>query len=334
MMKRVTISFVFMMTALFTFVSAEEPSYSNEESLTCDEEICEEVSGCACCDRDITQTQYCCESDCEYARKHNLIGIWLPADCPIFRPFIADPHQITNSTGWRFNDDPFGKNIIDVSYGNILPFYRWCDVWWGGDLEVALEGSLWAVFDPLHESAPLIDADYFVGMSVSYGLDKWAFRFRGYHISTHIGDEFLLNHRHFHRKNPSIEALDWFASYQITRDIRLYGGFGWVCCQDDSFRISPWYVVAGTELRFQQMGYTCYSNRLYGLPFLAMHFRMQRDYKNHVDATYALGYEWGKTCGDCRRFRIFLEYHDGYCAEGQFWKTPSNYFSIRVSYGY
>ncbi|MBA3723208.1 MAG: DUF1207 domain-containing protein [Parachlamydiaceae bacterium] len=275
------------------------------------------------------------ETDCEFARRCGLRGIWLPEGPPAFRPFLADPHPVTFSVGWRFNDRVLGKNLIDVSYGDTFPIYRWCDIWYfRGDLQFEIEGALWAIFDPLHDSSPLIDADYYVGFPITYMFENWAIRFRGYHISTHIGDEFLLTHHHFHRKNPSIEAFDLFFSNQFTREIRLYAGIGYIACQDDSFRVGPIYLEAGLELRMYQLGYRDYCNRLYGEPFLGMDFRYNKSFKNHVDSTYVLGYEWGKFSGLRRKFRVFLEYHDGYCLEGQFSKFPDRYLSIRGSYGY
>src|SRR5262245_39461061 len=41
------------------------------------------------------------QTDCEYARAHGISGVWLPEGPPLFRPFIADPRQITSSVGWR-----------------------------------------------------------------------------------------------------------------------------------------------------------------------------------------------------------------------------------------
>ncbi|HEV8052182.1 MAG TPA: DUF1207 domain-containing protein, partial [Parachlamydiaceae bacterium] len=84
-------------------------------------------------------------------------GMWLPEDPPLFRPFMADPRQLTYSVGWRFNDNATEKNVIDVSFGDSVALYRWCNVWpWNGDLQIELEGGLWAIFDPSHDSAPLI----------------------------------------------------------------------------------------------------------------------------------------------------------------------------------
>jgi hypothetical protein len=275
------------------------------------------------------------DTDYTYAREHHLWGIWLPEGPPAFRPFIADPRQVTYSIGWRFNDHVLAKNIIPISLGDTFAIFRWCDLWYfRGDLQLEIEAAVWAVFDPLHECSPLIDADYYVGIPVTYCFGCWAFRLRGYHISTHIGDEFLLNHPHFDRRNPSIEALDFYVSYQFTDDLRLYGGVGWYACQDNSFRVGKFYSQAGLELRLFEIGYRDYCNRLYGVPFFAMDFYYQSHFKHHINSNFALGYEWGKVSGLRRKVRLFIQYHDGYAIEGQFCIFPCHYFSIRATYGF
>jgi len=262
-------------------------------------------------------------------------GIWLPEDAPLFRPFIADPRQVTYSAGWRFDDNALTKSVIDVSYGDSFAFYRWLNAWpWGGQLQVDLEGCLWAVFDPCYESAPLLNADYYVAVPITYAIDRWQFRLRGYHISSHLGDEFILDHPYYVRKNPSAEYLDFFVSHDLTDEIRVYGGIGWVVAQDESYHFSPFYSAIGAELRLLSLGFLDTNNVLYGCPIFGMHFRQSGDFKNHIDATYILGYEFGKLCGLFRRLRFFAEYHDGYSLEGQHSKTATNYFSLRLSYGF
>jgi len=227
------------------------------------------------------------------------------------------------------------KNIIDVSYGDSFAIYRWLDLGpMHGQLQIDLEGALWAVFNPCYESAPLINADYYVGVPITFSYDAWQFRLRGYHISSHIGDEFLLDHPHFVRKNPSAEYLDFFISCDLTEEIRIYGGLGWVVAQDPSFKFNPFYSALGAELRLLRWGFLDYKNVIYGCPIFAMHFRQSGDIKNHIDGTYVLGYEFGKLCGLFRRLRIFAEYHDGYSVEGQFCKKPTHYFSVRTTYGF
>lgn len=254
---------------------------------------------------------------------------------PLMRPFIADPRQVTYSAGWRFDDDSLVQNVIPVSFGDLATLVRFYNVWpWCGELEVGLEGAVWAVFDPLHESSPLINADYYVGVPITYAIDRWQFRLRGYHISSHVGDEFLLNHPFFHRKNPSAEYLDFFISHDLTDSIRVYAGLGYIVHQDNSFRCKRFYADIGGEIRPWGYGFYDEGQCLYGVPFFAIYARHRGEFHNHADVTYALGYELGKTYGLERRMRVYVEYHDGYSLEGQFSHEPTSYLALRITYGF
>jgi hypothetical protein len=304
-------------------------------------------------EQDMTALTAACEDECDEGEElydvydpepglleyevcaHLSGGIWLPEDPVLFRPFMADPREIDYSVGWRFNDNAFTKNIIAVSFGDTFPLYRWCDIGpWHGELQLELEGAVWAIFDPIEESSPLINADYYVGFPLTYAFPQWQFRLRGFHISSHIGDEFLLNHPAFDRRNASAEYLDFFVSHDLTKEIRLYGGIGYVIMQDREFRTKRLYGAAGAELRLLRLGFYDAKDILYGCPIYGMHFRASGDFRHHIDSTFILGYEFGKLVGLYRKLRFFLEYHDGYSVEGQFSKIATNYFSIRTSYGY
>jgi len=268
-------------------------------------------------------------------RHCGLWGVWLPDEGPLFKPLMASPRQLTYSGGWRWNDQALTKNVIPISFADNIAFIRWCNVWpFGGQLQLNLDGGIWAVFDPVHESAPLLNADYYVGIPIEYAIGRWVFRLRPYHISSHLGDEFLINHPGFDRKNPSAEYLDFFVSNQLTDEIRLYGGLGWVIQHDKSFDSGNTYVEAGVEIKLFRYGFFDPCQHLYGTPFFAMDFLYLNTYSKHIDSTYVLGYEWGKLAGCQRKMRVFIEYHDGYNIDGQFCKTASSYFSVRLSYGY
>lgn len=262
-------------------------------------------------------------------------GDWIPEDPPLWRQFVADPRALTYSAGWRFNDNALAKNTIPVSFADYFALYRWHGVWpYCGSMEFGVEGGLWAVFDPLHESSPLIDADYYIGFPLVYAFGNWQFRLRGYHISTHLGDEFLLNHPGFDRRNPSAEYLDFYGSYYFGDQIRLYAGLGYIVHQDISFRYKRFFQAIGVEVRALGYGYYDSKQCLLGHPFFGAHIRGSRDYKRHIDQTYVLGYEWVKLAGLERATRIFIEYHDGYSVDGQFCDEASNWFAVRLSYGF
>ncbi|MDF2550597.1 MAG: hypothetical protein K0S07_1664 [Chlamydiales bacterium] len=261
-------------------------------------------------------------------------GIFFPEASSLFKPLIADPRQTTYSAAYRFNDGIFSKRCAAVTLGDQFPLYRWHNVGkWQGDLQLDLEGGIFSVFDVDSYSAPLVNTDFLVSLMGTYAIDQWSFRARLTHISSHLGDEWLTYvNPGMNRLNPSRETIDFFASYQLTEAMRFYGGVGVVCSSDKSYEVEPLYFEYGLEALLPQKNSPYY--RIYGRPFFAMHFRNWQDFEWVGDRTYALGYEWGKMQGTGRKVRLYLEYHDGFCMEGQYSRHRSNYLSSRISWSF
>ena len=164
------------------------------EDLECENTSCDVCSGSMC---------YPC-------------GVWLPQNTVLFDPLIADPRQVTYSVAIRSDDDSLGSEVIAVSMGDVFPFYRWRNVWpWCGDAQLDLEAGVFAVFE-IAKSYPLLNSDWYLAPSLSYACDRWSFRLKFSHISSHLGDEFLVQNPSVVRVNPSREALEFHASYQLT----------------------------------------------------------------------------------------------------------------------
>ena len=258
-------------------------------------------------------------------------GIWLPQSTVLFPTQVANPRQLCFSVGHRFNDICGGHNASAVTFGDQFPMYRWSNIWkWKGDLQLELEAGVFAVFCHDTSSSPLQNADYYVGIPLTYATGPWAFRGRIYHISSHLGDEYMQQHPHCHRKNKSYEAVDFFTSYRLTKDITILGGPGVIVHSDSEMRLKPLYAEYGAEIRSFRHNFT----QLYGQPFISMYFRNYQEENFRFDSTYAIGYEWGKIHGFGRKIRLFAEYHDGYSPDGQFSKYRTHYFALRLSYGF
>lgn len=292
----------------------------------------------------------CCRSDCSCSEEASepdvcyeccmpcspcadVCGIWFPQSTVLFYPLIADPRQVTNSAALRFNEDIISKHVGAVSFGDDFSIYRWKNVGpWLGDLQFDIEAGIFSVFDLDHVDAAMVNTDFFVAAMFSYAYDAWSWRFRLWHMSSHIGDEFLLANPGFDRKNVSDEGVDLFGSYQLSQGVRLYAGIGDIFARDKEFPEKPVYFEFGTEIRFFTYRYLC--SRVFMQPFLAMHFRSWQEHDFGLDQNYALGLEWGKIQGVGRRLRIFAEYHNGYCAEGQFMKKRDSYTALKLTYGF
>jgi len=268
-------------------------------------------------------------------------GIWFPQSTVLYQPMLADPREPTYSATFRYGgtlEGVMGKYVIAISLGDSFPIFRWTNIGAGhGDVQIDIQAGIWSDFkmgaynNPNHEISELVTTDYLVGIPISYAIHRWSFRFRIYHISSHLGDEFLVNHPGYPRKNPSMEAIDAFSSYQITEGVRVYFGPGWIFHSDDTYHMSHFYFDWGGE--FRMFGHSSYYHRIYGTPFLALFVRNWQVNHWQFDVNALLGYEWSKLQGVGRKVRIYIQYFNGY-SEGQFFKDRLSYGGIGFSYGF
>ncbi len=276
-----------------------------------------------------------------YTEAPRVSGVWFPQTTVLFLPLIADPREPVYSVNWRQGDKIIGRKAVAVSIGDYFPIFRWHDVFrWHGDLQIGIQACVWAVFNfdhvphRRHNACELMNTDYLVGIPLTYAFDKWSFRARVYHISGHLGDEVLCNRRELvnNRKNPSFEAFDWISSYQFSSGLRVYGGPGVVFQSDASFQLKPVYLIYGFEVRLlgQKLNY----HKLFGTPFFAANLENWQVHKWDLDLTMKMGYEFSKLQGVGRKMRLYVQYHQGYSYEGQFFKKQVKYGELGFSWGF
>lgn len=277
----------------------------------------------------------------KYTEQPRVEGVWFPQMTVLFQPLIADPRQPMYYVAYRWGDEVVGKEAIAVALGDDFPIFRWRNVFrWNGDLQIDIEAGVWAVFNFHHvdhsrgDMCELFNTDYLLGFPLTYAVDRWSFRLRPYHISSHLGDEFLCNHPKAVRDrcNPSFEAIDFYSSYQLNRHVRLYAGPGVVFHSDDSFHLKPFYVGYGTEIRVwgRKLNY----HRLYGTPFLAIFVDNWQQHHWEFDFNGKAGYELSKLQGVGRKMRIYVAYHHGFSWEGQFFNVRTQYGEAGFSWGF
>ncbi|QVL55122.1 MAG: DUF1207 domain-containing protein [Simkaniaceae bacterium] len=264
-------------------------------------------------------------------------GVWFPQQTVLYPPMIANPRATIYSTAYHIGDNVIGKKSIAISLGDNFPIFRWRNVLpWQGDMQIDIQAGIWSVFkmgvDFNGEISELVNTDYLVGFPLSYAFDKWAFRLRAYHVSSHLGDEYLVHNPGVERVNPSMEAVDLFTSYQVNSALRVYGGFGWVFHSDKTYPIKPpLYFEWGGEVRL--LGRKFFYHRLYGTAFLSVYLRNWQVNHWNLDGTYMAGYEISKLQGVGRKMRIFVNYHRGY-SEGQFFKDRTSWTGFGFSWGF
>ncbi len=266
-------------------------------------------------------------------QENHLRGVWLPQQTVLFAPLVADPRQVTYSIGYRFHDKALGKEIVPVTFGDNFPIYRWINVGpYQGDMQISIEAGVWADFSLKLKDGGLINADYYVGFPLTYAYDRWSYRLRFAHMSSHLGDEFIVENPDVVRKNVSYEFLDLTGSYQLSDAVRLYAGAAVIVRYNKEYPMRRCFVNYGAEVRM--LGLRSLFHRLYMQPFFAVNFAnwQLNDWK--LDQTYAFGVELSKLRGVGRKVRLYAEAHDGYSRAGQFQKLRSRYFALKFGFGF
>lgn len=161
----------------------------------------------------------------------------------VFRPLLADPKQpqffaaylrtrAASRSGW----------VSNVGLGESIGLWRGA----GGTWQLSLAAGVLSQFDMDTPSNDLINTDFIGGLALTVRRRAWSGRLRFYHQSSHLGDEWVLNHQP-QRVNLSFEALEVL----VARDagsLRLYAG-GEYLVRHDPAGLKPGVLHAGVEYR-------------------------------------------------------------------------------------
>jgi hypothetical protein len=142
----------------------------------------------------------------------------------VFCPLIADPKGIRSFVSYlRETSEAAETDVGAVGIGDTFGLLRWSGPQPGDGLQLSLEGSVFAQFDLDTRSYDLLNADFLIGLPLTWRRGGSSVRARVYHQSSHLGDEFLLRGEHPERENLSFEAVELVLS-QDAGPLRAYAG--------------------------------------------------------------------------------------------------------------
>jgi hypothetical protein len=254
---------------------------------------------------------------------------WLPELTPFFPTMLANPRIIAYSAGYRTYDRVFKTSLLPVSMGDRFSLYQFKSVS-HGRLYVGIEACVWPIFEAKAKSLALINADYYVGIPLTYLHNEFAARLRIFHQSSHLGDELLEQKKDIRRVNPSMEVVDLSLAYDFTDNFTLFGGAGSVIRRDSSYKIKPGYCFYGFNYEWNKLRKRI--SNLEAAPYIGVYFSQWQEANWKVNSSVALGYQWQKLYG--RKMRLYLEGYKGTSSEGQFSKQQTRYLALKLSYGY
>ncbi|MDO9110607.1 MAG: DUF1207 domain-containing protein, partial [Desulfatirhabdiaceae bacterium] len=170
------------------------------------------------------------------------------------------------------------------------------------------------------------NADYTIGIPVTYRYGDNSLRFRLYHQSSHLGDELLLSANHPERVNLSYESTELIYSREW-REWRVYGGGEYLIHKEPS-DLKP--TIAHWGLEYYGIKPLLWNGRLVaGVDMKSME---ENDWA--VDTSIKAGLEFGHPNPGQRRLRLMAEWYSGYDPHGQFYNNKVDYFGLGVSLGF
>jgi hypothetical protein len=122
----------------------------------------------------------------------------------------------------------------------------------GEGWQLGIAGAVFAQFDLEAASSDLINADYVIGLPLTWRRGDWSGRLRLYHQSSHLGDEFLLSTQP-QRVNLSFEAIEAIVAYDFG-NLRLYGG-GETLFDRDPADLGQTLLHAGLDWRGREVAF-------------------------------------------------------------------------------
>jgi hypothetical protein len=254
------------------------------------------------------------------------VPIVLPAG-DLFRPLIADPKQPQFFVSFIKLTTPGDRiSAASVGYGENFGLWRWPGVHPGEGWQLNFAGGLFALFNLSAPSNDLINADYAIGFTLTHRQGPFSARFRLFHQSSHLGDEFLLNQPNVPRINLSVEAIDAIGSYEWDR-WRAYGGAGYLIGRDPP-ELKPGFAEAGVEYRSPRFSWDL-GRFIAGIDLRSF---QEQDWK--VARSIKAGLELGQADPGRRRVRVLGEYYKGFSPFGQFFQTNIHYYGVGLYFGF
>lgn len=235
----------------------------------------------------------------------------------LFQPLMADPRWPAFAGAMHRYSRSRSNVLWAATFGESFPFAgnRGGEPW-----QFGMHAAVFTIWDTQTESQDMINADFIVGFPYTWRRGAWSFMARLFHVSSHLGDEFVLTHPSVARVNLSYEALDAKVSYDFERGLRAYGGAGSMIRKHPK-DLKPLFAQLGGEWQ----GPLFARGVLRPVAGLDLQKRQQNGWWA-TGASARAGVQMQNLLLRTRSLQFLLEYYRGHDPNGQFYLDKIEYF--------
>ena len=198
------------------------------------------------------------------------------------------------------------------------------DSTWPEGWQLDIEGAAFPRLDP-EEEFDVVATDFRFGIPLTYGEGPYQTKFAYYHLSSHLGDEFLIKNPMFNRINYVRDSFVWGHSYYWTNDLRLYFELEYSFNTDGG--AEPLACQFGADFS------PAYPTGLRGAPFAAVnaYLREEFDFGGHFVAQ--AGWQW-RGYHRSHLMRAGVQYLAGKSPQFEFFGRNEEQFGVALWYDY
>jgi len=241
----------------------------------------------------------------------------------IYRPYLAGEKESRFRSVWANEKDDGG--IWDITLGGQVGLVRYGSV---GDerptgWQLGIEGAGFPRLD-LDVDRDLVSADFRFGIPLTYGTERYQMKFAFYHLSSHLGDEFLIRNPGYPRLNYSRNVLVWGHSLYFNPELRVYAEVGYAVEYDVA---EPWEFQFGAEYSPAD----CTGIR--GAPFAAFNGALRQEVNFGGNVVVQTGWAW-RSSPASGLFRLGFEYFNGKSDQFSFYDDYESKVGLGLWYDY
>ena len=244
----------------------------------------------------------------------------------VFAPLRADPKEPEFFATYLWTRSPrLASRLGAVGFGETISLVR------TGNWQVAIAAGVFSQFDMARVTADLMNTDYLVGLPLTYRHGAVAARFRLYHQSSHLGDEYMV-HNHAQRVDLSFDAAEVLVAREVSHG-RVYGGGEYIFARSPA-DLLPGVLHGGVEYR--PPGSLVRLGRFAtGRVVAALDGKAVQDRDWQVGWSFVTGLELGDpmaTAGAGWRWTLLLKAYTGPAPYGEFYRDRVSSVGLGVGF--
>ncbi len=241
----------------------------------------------------------------------------------IYRSYLAGVKEPRFASQWVHEKD-LGW-IWDIALGGRVGLLRYGteDALLPDGWQLDLEGAGLPRLD-MENACDVMAADFRFGVPLTYGQGPFRLKFGYYHLSSHLGDEYMIKHPSAQRINYSRDALVWGNSYYVTANLRAYVEAAWAFHSDGG--AEPWEFQFGLDYSPMR------PSGLRGDPFIALNTHLREDVNFGGNVVVQTGWQWRGETGQL--FRLGMHYFAGKSDQFEFFNQYEEKLGFGLWYDY